>query len=653
MAGTARPSPPSGPAAHSDANPTERAAAVDLLGRRVGALHPPGAAPAGPPPPPGAFGARTRVAAEAVTTYDAAVAAGRGREAGLFYNPNTGEFAVQLGTESQVRAPAGDGWQALIHLHPNPENVLTYRLPAPADIWGAMRSAMRTGTHVEFVQSTRPDGTMGVTRVEVSVNPVRILVEMPAEGNEPARRIEVASADAYAREYGADTTHLDPTSPQYAWVMRDLDEYYRLKRQDGPPGADDGRTAMGTAPPAPAAPTLRDQLTTGRADVTKQFADADAQHAQSGAPGPPPSAQFDAVIAHLTNLGMGAAGRTAIEDLFAPARGRSELSETRFKDGLAQIQRITAMLGAQPDLATSGGLAAHMSNDVLYLADEVVSRWDGGTLAGGLGLGPAAQGPARTAIEAVRVARDRYRANQTGDPVERLMSLLRVRDAVSDSMQVLQQGQGAIVHGATTLGTAAASTIAGVTEQPITVTAEGRVQQSLDRHLPGGDLERNLLTPEQIRRLQTNPPGLAAQLATDLHDYHRAHLVGPGFGSELLEGLMLAPEAGQPRAAEQPHRACDPHRGRRCEHGRRGQGAGRRAPAADPAGRRHDQDDRHPRARRVRDQDRAGGRRCRADQRRGRHHPAAGPGHDDGRRRSAQGGRRGGLGALSRYRGNR
>jgi len=24
-----------------------------------------------------------------------------------------------------VRPPAGDGWQAVVHLHPNPENVIT------------------------------------------------------------------------------------------------------------------------------------------------------------------------------------------------------------------------------------------------------------------------------------------------------------------------------------------------------------------------------------------------------------------------------------------------------------------------------------------------------------------------------------------------
>ena len=76
----------------------------------------------------------------------------------FFFNPNTGEFQVTVGTENSVRGPRGDGWQALVHLHPNPENVITFRLPAPADVWGAIKAALRTGSHTEFVQSTRPDG---------------------------------------------------------------------------------------------------------------------------------------------------------------------------------------------------------------------------------------------------------------------------------------------------------------------------------------------------------------------------------------------------------------------------------------------------------------------------------------------------------------
>jgi hypothetical protein len=188
---------------------------------------------------------------QAVATYDQAVANSRGAETGLFYNANTGEFAVQTGTEFSVRGPAGDGWRALVHLHPNAEAVVIRRLPAPADISMAVRAAFRSGSHTEFVQSTRPDGSTGITRVQVTTNPLRIVVEMPASTGEPARRIDVTSPDAYAREYGAQTTHLDPSSPLYQWVIRDLNEFYRNRREDA--GADPGTGEViggGTARPA-------------------------------------------------------------------------------------------------------------------------------------------------------------------------------------------------------------------------------------------------------------------------------------------------------------------------------------------------------------------------------------------------------------------
>jgi hypothetical protein len=54
-------------------------------------------------------------------------------------------------------------------------------------------------------------------------------------------------------------------------------------------------------------------------------------------------------------------------------------------------------------------------------------------------------------------------------------------------------------------------------------------------------LEKYVLSPAAIGKLRTNPPELAARLQSMLADYHRAHLVGPGFGDELFEGIMLAP----------------------------------------------------------------------------------------------------------------
>lgn len=165
-----------------DVGAAERARAVELLGQRLGQLRARGASEDGAPPRPGDFGPPTRSADAAVALYDRAVALSAGAEVGLFYNPNTGDFAVRIGTEMSVSPPRGDGWHALVHIHPNPENVITRRLPAPADVLGAVSAAVRTGSHTEFVESTRPDGSVGITRVTVTMDRHR-----DAGRNRPAR----------------------------------------------------------------------------------------------------------------------------------------------------------------------------------------------------------------------------------------------------------------------------------------------------------------------------------------------------------------------------------------------------------------------------------------------------------------------------------
>jgi hypothetical protein len=65
--------------------------------------------------------------------------------------------------------------------------------------------------------------------------------------------------------------------------------------------------------------------------------------------------------------------------------------------------------------------------------------------------------------------------------------------------------------------------------------AEGVLRESLSRtDIPGVGLEGNILGAEGIRRLRTRPPGLAERLAAAVQGWQRAHVVGPGFGSELF-----------------------------------------------------------------------------------------------------------------------
>lgn len=73
------------------------------------------------------------------------------------FNANTGEFAVQVGTEAAVRPPLEEGWQSLVHLHPNPENVIVHRLPAPMDVALAERRVDRLDKANGIVHELKPD----------------------------------------------------------------------------------------------------------------------------------------------------------------------------------------------------------------------------------------------------------------------------------------------------------------------------------------------------------------------------------------------------------------------------------------------------------------------------------------------------------------
>ena len=584
--GTAHGVPEGGGASVADANPTARTRAVELLEERIGALRRPPAEP-GPPVTAGELASRPRSADEALALYDRVVHASGGNEVGLFYNPNTGEFAVRVGSEFQVSPPRGDGWQAIVHLHPNPENVVVRRMPAPADVMGAVEAAMRTGSHTEYVQSTRPDGSTALSRVEVTLNPHRIVVELPADPptpghpGEPARRIEVRTPEEYAREYGADTTHIDPSSPIYEWVRRDLDDFYRRRRADEPHGAGDGRTAVGTisAPrgeggetvtgptsregdgehPGPVReggptggpattgrgaarqPTVREGLAGGRADVRTRFAEADAAFAAAGGEGTSPSSTFDAAMATLEQAGMGAEGRAAVEAMFEPGRGQDELSAGRFRRVTDALARIAELVTARPDLAGTVGLD-HYEGTLTDLAHELARAYRNGETLDGRPLSNRDAPELVDAMWAVNGAFDTYLERGATDPIDRLLGLLRFRDAVARAGEILRSYGPGFRATQETSAPSATPLIEGVPETTHAVRAEGDITEPLARDLPGVGLEGYMLTPQELAGLPTAPPGLARQLADLLRGYHRAHLVGPGFGAELFEGIMLAPE---------------------------------------------------------------------------------------------------------------
>jgi hypothetical protein len=435
-------------------------------------------------------------------------------------------------------------------------------------VLGAARAAFRDGSHVEFVEFKRPNGSTGLSRVEVTTNPRRIVVELPADPpspshpGEPARRIEVDSPDAYAREYGSDTTHMDPSSPLYRWVLRDVDAYFRARREGAGHGVGSGRTAAGTSVDEPGArsggataspgagpggsgaaavPGLREELSARRPDVRARFAEAEAAFAESGEAGPGIGAQFDALMANFEHAGMGEQGRRAIESLLEPGRGQQELSGGRLRRVLDQLRQMAELLAAQPELATSVGLD-HYEGGVAALGREVATAYQRGETLDGRRLPDPNRPELAEAMRTMQAAADEYRDTSPTDPIARLEALLRLRDAVARAGETLRvYGPGFTSDVAQ--GAAKESTLVpGQQEIPLDVRASGDITEPLARDLPGVGLEKYMLRPEELATLPTTPASLGRRLARLLRGYHRAHLVGPGFGSELWEGLMLAPE---------------------------------------------------------------------------------------------------------------
>lgn len=268
---------------HPEVGPHEpaRAEAVELLSQRVGHDRQlPKPTPGAPPLKQGRFGAAVTSGKQAVEVFDKAVSEAGNREVGLYFKPDTGEFQVMVGTEHSVGRP-GDGWEAVVHTHPNPENISTLRLPAPQDVQNAMmRAFAKGGTYTEFVQSILPDGSTGMARVTITTKPqFKVVVEIAASGGHPAKTIEADSPTAYAKEYGEEARYIDPDSPGYQWMINDLHDFY-ADRDSGEwtasGTAKPGAKAASKQPPAPTRTESQQKIDALRQEIQRQRAKADA-----------------------------------------------------------------------------------------------------------------------------------------------------------------------------------------------------------------------------------------------------------------------------------------------------------------------------------------------------------------------------------------
>ena len=193
--------------------------------------------------------------AEAYRIYLGALARAGGREVGIYRNVETGRYAVTVGSPFEVGAPWQGTWEGVLHFHQNPANVLTYRMPAPADVEGAALAAFRAeGRPVtEFVEFPIPGAGRG--RVAYTAlyrdGKMRITIETIRPGGRPLRQ-EFSSLEEYQAEYGRRKRYVDPESEEFEWIMRDLRRNEDDFEVNGPRTMAGSRRSNGPqAPPIP------------------------------------------------------------------------------------------------------------------------------------------------------------------------------------------------------------------------------------------------------------------------------------------------------------------------------------------------------------------------------------------------------------------
>lgn len=250
---SATPSPPPTPAgdrpAPSDAASPERL--FELLGQGIErGLAPPRPLPEGASPPPqGVHRRGLRTAEAAYAAYNEALQASGGREVAIYHDPRTGEYAVAVGSETGVRAPEPHGWNALLHYHPNPEQALTFRLPAPQDFSGLMFRYVGEGGHVrEFIEFDVPG--VGRGRTEYGIDPLHdepfyVRIHQP-DGR--SQTIRFSDDGTYSAYWGSRTVAVEPGSPTHEAMIRDIQAYIRGLDTEGNAPFGGGRTAAGAAP---------------------------------------------------------------------------------------------------------------------------------------------------------------------------------------------------------------------------------------------------------------------------------------------------------------------------------------------------------------------------------------------------------------------
>ncbi|MEZ0213578.1 MAG: hypothetical protein ACAH27_11625, partial [Xanthobacteraceae bacterium] len=220
---------------------------ADTLESGLGKRAPPVPRPGAPPVAVNETVYGLKTMEQALRRYDEFRARAPGREVGIWRSADTGEYAVVAGKAGAVSAPRNgrEGeWGNVLHNHPNPENVLVYRNPAPLDVHGTWQEAQRLGWPVTaLIEHDLPDGGRAYTAITARPHPdMRIRIEFRRPGAPPQPK-EYANFGAYSQEWGSRSRYAEPGSAGYRDLINDLNSTYGHAPDVGAGGA---RSMAGT-----------------------------------------------------------------------------------------------------------------------------------------------------------------------------------------------------------------------------------------------------------------------------------------------------------------------------------------------------------------------------------------------------------------------
>lgn len=280
--------------------------------------------------------------------------------------------------------------------------------------------------------------------------------------------------------------------------------------------------------------------------LAERFRLADEDFVRGGGRGPRPSVAFARAAGALEQAGLRAQLDAVLAEVFRPRVAGAELARARLLRGVAQVTELADLVRTRPEVLTRAGLtrlAEELSGEFHRIEADYRRGQapDGSRLPAHLWRStdgrPRAENRIDRAAARVREEVANSAANPGGSPLEVLLGLLRVRRRIASLTNELRAHVSRFEVAVRVGRTSTASGVEGVDRTPVVVTATGRVTEGIFRR----DYEDILPSAGALAELEGVTPARRARLARLLAGYHRAHLVGPGLGAELVEGIMFAP----------------------------------------------------------------------------------------------------------------